>query len=187
MPCIFIRLAGCNLRCAWCDTPASWEPGTPMSPLDIVSAISKYPTKLAEVTGGEPLFQPNTPSLLDVLLNYGYEVMLETNGSLPLDGIPPEVIKIVDVKCPGSGYGDSFLLENLPRMNARDELKFVLASREDYAFASRFIADNHLWERTILFSPVVLQLQPELLAEWMLRDGSPARLQIQLHRVLGMP
>lgn len=154
---------------------------------NILSSIAKYPAKLVEVTGGEPLLQPSTPFLLEALLNAGYEVMLETNGSLPLDAIPDAVVKIVDVKCPGSGYGDSFLVANLARLGNRDELKFVLASQEDYSFAREFIAHNALWDRTILFSPVVGLLKSELLAEWMLRDASPVRLQIQLHRVLGMP
>jgi 7-carboxy-7-deazaguanine synthase len=140
-----------------------------------------------EVTGGEPLLQPNTILLLEKLLESGYEVLLETNGSLPLDAIPDQVIKIVDVKCPDSGCGNSFLLSNLDCMSAHDELKFVLASREDYDFALEFISTRDLGDRIILFSPVSAALEAPKLAEWMLRDGVSARLQVQLHRVLGLP
>ncbi len=186
LPCVFVRLSGCNLRCAWCDTPASWQDGTSLSIPEILASIAKYPCQLVEVTGGEPLLQKDTIVLLRELIEQGYEVMLETNGSLPLNAVPDEVIKIVDVKCPGSGYAHSFLPSNLECMNAQDELKFVLASREDYDYALRFIREHELWGQIILFSPAAPHLEASLLAEWMLKDGIPARLQIQLHRVLGM-
>lgn len=135
MPCIFIRLAGCNLRCAWCDTQYSHAKGNPRSIASILKEIAQYPCKLVELTGGEPLWQEASIPLMETLLEQGYRVLLETNGSLDLSEVPPDVVKIVDVKCPGSGMGDSFMKHNLLCMSELDELKFVLTNYPDYAFA----------------------------------------------------
>ncbi|MCB5223997.1 MAG: radical SAM protein [Candidatus Cloacimonadaceae bacterium] len=186
LPCIFIRLSGCNLHCKWCDTQYAWEPGTPMGIPQILDQIRAYPTKLVEITGGEPLLQDGCPDLMRSLGAHGYTVLLETNGSIMLDEVPPQVIKIVDVKCPGSGHGDSFLIQNLTYLLPHDELKFVIADRSDYNFAQDFIRKNNLKSKQLIFSPVVSLLEPKILAQWMLEDGSGARLQLQLHKILSI-
>ncbi|HOY83722.1 MAG TPA: radical SAM protein [Candidatus Syntrophosphaera sp.] len=185
-PCVFIRLSGCNLRCSYCDTRYAWGPGTKMEIPEILSEIHRYPTRLVEVTGGEPLWQEQTYALLSALCAEGYTCLLETNGSLWLEEMPAEVVRIIDVKCPGSGCGDSFMKWNLKQLKPRDELKFVLTSPWDYRFALDFIRANSLQDRTIHFSPVTSVLKPETLAKWMLRDGVTARLQLQLHRILDL-
>lgn len=186
LPCVFVRLSGCNLRCRWCDTQYAFEPGTMMEVGQILQEVQKYPTKLVEITGGEPLLQELSINLMQKLLELGYKVLQETNGSILLDQVPPQVIKIVDVKCPGSGHGDSFLKENLAFLQPHDELKFVLADRTDYTFALDFIKQNSLQGRHLIFSPVTSSLKPETLAEWMLEDGASARLQLQLHKILSI-
>lgn len=186
LPCVFIRLSGCNLRCTWCDTQYAFEAGTMMELEQILDEVGKYPTKLVEITGGEPLLQEQSINLMQKLLDQGSTVLLETNGSISLNKVPPQVIKIVDVKCPGSGHGDSFLKQNLAFLQPHDELKFVLADRADYIFALDFIKQNSLQGRHLIFSPVTSSLKPETLAEWMLEDGASARLQLQLHRILSI-
>ncbi len=186
LPCVFVRLSGCNLRCEWCDTQYAWEPGAPMKIPQILNQIREYPTKLVEITGGEPLLQDACPDLMQSLLKHGYTVLLETNGSIMLDQVPPQVIKIVDVKCPGSGHSDSFLMENLTFLQPHDELKFVIADRNDYDFALDFIEKNNLKGKQLIFSPVTSSLEPKTLANWMLEDGADARLQLQLHKILSI-
>ncbi|MDD4222983.1 MAG: radical SAM protein [Candidatus Cloacimonetes bacterium] len=185
-PCVFIRLSGCNLRCSYCDTRYAWAPGTKMEIGEILAEIHKYPAQLVEVTGGEPLWQEKTLDLLKALCNAGYTCLLETNGSLYLEEMPDGVARIVDVKCPGSGCGDSFMKWNLKQLKPRDELKFVITAYWDYRFALDFITANSLEGRTIHFSPVTSVLKPEILARWMLADGAPARLQLQLHKILDL-
>jgi 7-carboxy-7-deazaguanine synthase len=184
LPCIFIRLSGCNLRCSWCDTTYAWSNGKEMSFEQILQEIRKYPCSLVEITGGEPLLQKRTIELMEVLHQEKYRILLETNGTQYLQNVPDYVVKIVDVKCPGSGFGESFLTENLNFLLPVDEIKFVLASREDYMFALNFIRNNALEDRILLFSPVIGHLAPETLAQWMLKDGVPAHLQLQLHKLL---
>lgn len=184
LPCIFIRLSGCNLRCSWCDTSYAWEEGREFSLEEILKEIRKYPCSLVEITGGEPLLQEESIELMKYLHQEGYRILLETNGTLSLKEVPPYVVKIVDIKCPDSGFSGSFLIENLNYLQSKDELKFVLASREDYVFALNFIKDNALEERILLFSPVTNLLAPETLANWMLEEGVPAHLQLQLHKIL---
>ena len=186
MPCIFIRLSGCNLRCSYCDTAYSYESGTKMDFASILSEIAKYPAKLVELTGGEPLWQDNSIPLMQMLLEEGYTLLIETNGSLFLEGIPEDVIKIVDVKCPGSNVSDSFMLPNLKCLQPHDELKFVLTSYVDYVFARDFLQTHKLTERTIYFSPVSSLLPPEILASWLLEDGLKVRLGLQLHKLLNL-
>lgn len=185
-PCVFIRLSGCNLRCSWCDTQYAWAPGTAMEIAEIVRQTQQYPVKLVEITGGEPLWQDDAPQLLQALLDGGYTVLLETNGSIYLEDVPRQVIKIVDVKCPGSGCADSFMKWNLKLLNPQDELKFVLSNYRDYRFALDFIKRNSLESRKLIFSPVTSVLKAETLAGWMLADGVTARLQLQLHKLLNL-
>lgn len=184
MPCIFIRMADCNLRCSYCDTPQSYAAGTLMDIVDILMAISIYPCKTVEITGGEPLLQEQLPLLLAELDRLSYRILLETNGSLYLGDIPEYVIKIVDVKTPGSCHGDSFMKWNLKQLNAHDEIKFVISNFYDYLFAREFIKSHNLQDRIIHFSPVLSALPAKTLTQWMLADGSPARLHLQLHKIL---
>ena len=186
MPCIFIRLSGCNLRCSYCDTAYSYQSGTKMDLAGILSEIAKYPAKLVELTGGEPMWQDNSIPLMQMLLDEGYTVLIETNGSLYLEDVPKDVIKIVDVKCPGSGVSDSFMVWNLRCLQPHDELKFVLTNYVDYAFARDFVKAHKLTERTIHFSPVSNMLPPEILASWLLEDGLMIKLGLQLHKLLNL-
>lgn len=185
-PCIFIRLAGCNLRCIWCDTEYSFENGVEWAIPGILKKISQYPAQLVEITGGEPLCQKNSVLLMQKLLAEGYKVLLETNGTQNLAAVPQAVIKIVDVKCPSSGFADSFLMANLKSISPVDELKFVIASREDYLYALRFLQEHSIPTQIIHFSPVSGRLEPALLAEWILADGLQVKLSLQLHKILNV-
>ena len=185
LPTIFIRLAGCNLRCSYCDTTYSYEKKYALSPSNIVSQIKKYaPVNLVEITGGEPLLQEKVYELFALLNGESYIILLETNGSLSLEKVPEYVHKVVDVKCPGSKETESFLLSNLQYLKPGDEIKFVLTGLEDYSYAKRFIAKNDCAEYQILFSPVRESLEPALLAKWILHDKLPVRLQLQLHKYI---
>lgn len=186
MPCIFIRLSGCNLRCAWCDTKYSYAKGNLRSIASILKEIALYPSKLVELTGGEPLWQEASIPLMETLLEQGYRVLLETNGSLDLSEVPPDVVKIVDVKCPGSGMGDSFMKHNLLCMNDQDEIKFVLSNYLDYSFAKVFLCEHQISPRTVHFSPVPSLLNAESLATWILEDGLNVKLSLQLHKLLNL-
>jgi len=183
-PCIFIRLAGCNLRCKYCDTVYSYETKFSLSVNDILKKIEKYnPIKLIEITGGEPLLQNEVFNLFHILKENDYKILLETNGSINLKNVPENVIKIVDVKCPSSGYEKSFLKENLNYIDAeKDELKFVISNKKDYLFALDFIRKNDLQNNQNIFSPVIEQLAPATLADWMLADKINIRMQLQLHK-----
>ncbi len=187
LPCIFIRLAGCNLSCSWCDTPYARIPegSREMSVLEVMSGIKKYRCDLVEITGGEPLMQQDAQMLAKTLVSERYTVLIETNGSVCLEGIDQRVVKIVDVKCPGSGHGGSFLMENLKHITRDDELKFVIGSRADYEYAVRFV-EECVRDKTqrILFAPVTPNLDPRELAGWILRDSIKVRLQMQLHKYI---
>ncbi len=186
LPCVFIRLQGCNLRCAYCDTRyALTGPGREWRVEALVERWRSSGVPLVEVTGGEPLIQPAAVDLLGALVGAGAQVLLETNGSLSLAQIPGEVVKIVDWKTPGSGHPDSFLLENLGRLSPQDQIKFVLTSREDYEWALSKVVAHSLQERChLLFSPAWDRLHPALLARWIVEDRAPVRLQLQLHKVI---
>lgn len=201
-PCIFVRLTGCNLRCKWCDTEYAFYGGRRMTIAEAMAGIAAYPCRRVEITGGEPLLQaPAAAELAEELLRQGYEVMIETSGERDLGVLPAAVIKIVDVKCPGSGEAGSFRLENLKLLRPWDELKFVLTDRADYEFALGFIASQGLsgTAPTLLFSPAFhpdargergsahCQLDPRTLAEWMLQDGVAARLSLQIHKFIWDP
>ncbi|HPS39519.1 MAG TPA: radical SAM protein [Candidatus Cloacimonadota bacterium] len=186
-PCIFIRFSDCNLNCTYCDTRYAFSTGKKTPIATILSEIAKYPSKLVEITGGEPVLQEEATDALFTALNAaGYTILLETNGSLYLGDIPDYVVKIVDVKTPGSGFGESFMKWNLKFLNEQDELKFVITSPYDYSFAREFIETNALRDRMIHFSPYTLTLPAQTLAEWILRDGLPVRLHLQLHKLLNV-
>jgi 7-carboxy-7-deazaguanine synthase len=186
-PCIFIRLAGCNLRCVWCDTSYAQDSGggNELSHDEIVDEVKKFKCTLVEVTGGEPLQQDGTVPLLNKLLELDYEVLLETNGTKDLQYVGPKVKKIVDVKCPSSGHGDSFLIKNLGFITPNDEIKFVIADKNDYEFSRDFL-DRHIKGKThnILFAPAYPEMDQKELSKWILEDGLKVRLQPQLHKYI---
>lgn len=185
LPCIFIRTAGCNLRCHYCDTTYSHQEGYSLTIHQILREIQKYdPVKLVEVTGGEPLLQEEVYELFAALNTRDYQILLETNGSLPLNKVPDFVVKIVDVKTPGSGYEDSFLIENLKLIRNKDQLKFVVSDRNDYNWVKAFITEHQLQNQALLLSPVLGSLAPLQLAEWIIRDKLPVRMQLQLHKYI---
>jgi len=189
-PCFFVRLTGCNLNCAYCDTPQAREAGQRMTIAEVVAAFEKSPVKMVEITGGEPLLQDEFTSLAEALLKAGAEPLLvETNGSRPLEGIPDGARAIVDVKCPESGSSNSFLEANWGRLRPQDEIKFVLSSRADYEWARALVRERALADRVtaVLFSPVHGRLPAPILAAWILEDSLPVRLHLQLHRILAIP
>jgi 7-carboxy-7-deazaguanine synthase len=209
LPCIFVRLTGCNLRCVWCDTAYAFYGGTRRMVDEVLAEVhsladAKATTggtagadiRLVEITGGEPLLQPETPELARRLLANGFTVLLETSGERPIGILPPEVIKIMDVKCPDSGEHETFDFTNLKALGPRDEVKFVIASRRDYDFAKEFMAAHQLAERVrqILFAPVAPDpqglwpgLESRELAEWILADRLPVRMNLQLHKFIWDP
>ena len=190
--CIFIRLSGCNLRCTYCDAEYTWEKGEELDIATILSTVNNYPCDLVEVTGGEPLYQKNCPELLTKLIQQGKSVLLESNGSIVIEPVPKDVITILDVKCPDSGSGGTFHLDNIGLIEERlskkpgsCELKFVLSTKDDYLWAKKFIQKHHFSKSLpILFSPVQKDLAPKNLAEWIMEDGLNVRLQLQLHTIL---
>lgn len=202
-PCIFVRLAGCNLRCSWCDSEYTFKGGYKSSEDEIVAEVKKLaPVKLVEFTGGEPLLQERELiPLMQRLLDAGYELMIETSGERPVENVPKSVHKIIDVKCPGSGEAGRFRMTNLASLSERDEVKFVIANRSDYEYARDFIRDNALEGRAgaILLSPAFSKtpsperttenclLDPRELVEWMLADGLNARLSLQIHKYIWEP
>lgn len=184
LPCVFVRLAGCNLSCSWCDTPYARVPdeAIEMTIPEVIEEVGAYNCPIVEITGGEPLMQEEAAELATALLERGYRVLVETNGSVCLSVLDARVVKIVDVKCPSSGHDGSFLLENLEYISPEDEVKFVIGDRGDYDAAVRFM-EEFLRGRTekVLFAPVRPQLSPKDLSEWILRDALRVRLQLQLH------
>jgi 7-carboxy-7-deazaguanine synthase len=188
-PCVFVRLSACDLRCSWCDTPYAFHEGHKASVDEVVAQVDAYDCPLVEITGGEPLLQEDVYPLMDRLLARGRTVMLETGGHRPVDRVPAAVVKIVDVKCPGSGEAEKNDWSNLDRLEAHDEVKFVLKDRADYEFACDVVHRYDLTSRcaAILYSPVHGILDPKTLSEWMLADHVPARLQLQLHKYIWTP
>jgi 7-carboxy-7-deazaguanine synthase len=208
LPCIFVRLTSCNLRCTWCDTAYAFHGGQKMSVEEVVARVdelagrgadlpaSETAVPLVELTGGEPLLQEEIYPLAEKLLALRYTVMIETSGERFIGKLPREVIKIVDVKCPDSGEADTFEARNLNALSENDEVKFVLCTRRDYEFAREFTAQHGLARRVkqVLFSPVFEDpegkwpgLEPRALAEWILADGLPVRLGLQLHKFIWDP
>lgn len=185
-PCVFIRLTGCNLRCAYCDTSYAYSEGTEMDMDTLMNHIASYPCNMVEITGGEPLFQKNTPILVSRLLSAGYTVLMETNGSYDTNIIDKRCIKIVDMKCPSSGESHRNLLDNMDALGPADQIKFVIQNREDYLFAKQVI-ETHSFPfdmHHILFSPVSGDLAPQDLARWIIDDGLSVRLHLQLHKYI---
>jgi 7-carboxy-7-deazaguanine synthase len=203
LPCIFVRLTGCNLRCDWCDSEYTFTGGRRMTLDDVMVEVERFaPVKLVEITGGEPMLQErDVVPLMERLLSAGYRVLLETSGERQLERVPGAVIKIVDVKCPNSGEADTFRLSNLQTLLPHDEIKFVLSDRTDYEFARDFMREHGLPERVagVIFSPAFSKeaqgardashclLDPQLLAEWILEDGLPVRLGLQIHKFIWQP
>jgi 7-carboxy-7-deazaguanine synthase len=188
-PCVFVRLTACDLRCSWCDTPYAFYEGRKMSVDEVLAVVDGHGCPLVEITGGEPLLQDDVYPLMERLLEGGRTVMLETGGHRTIARVPPAVVKIVDVKCPGSGESDKNDWGNLDRLAPHDEVKFVIADRADYEFARAVIAQYDLGSRAaaVLLSPVHGTLDPRSLSEWMLADRLPARLQVQLHKFIWHP
>ncbi len=203
LPCVFVRLAGCNLRCSWCDSEYTFQGGYKQSLDEVERAIEELaPVKLVEFTGGEPMLQAKELlPLMDRLLAKGYELMIETSGERPLADVPAAVHKIMDVKCPGSGESERFHLPNLDALTAGDEVKFVITDRRDYEFARDFVSEYGLDAKVkdVLFSPAFTNrpslerdatnctLDPRQLVDWMLADGVPARLNLQIHKFIWEP
>lgn len=205
LPCIFVRLTGCNLRCKWCDTAYAFHGGMKYSLDEILRRVGEFSgdrenggknVRLIEITGGEPLLQPETPELAQRLVDAGYTVLIETSGERDISELPREVVKIMDVKCPDSGESGKFNLANLEALEPKDEVKFVIASRRDYDFARTFMAEHRLPERVheILFSPVFADpaggwpaMDARELAEWILAENLPVRLGLQLHKFVWDP
>jgi 7-carboxy-7-deazaguanine synthase len=202
LPCVFVRLTGCNLRCTWCDTAYAFHGGVKRTIEEVLGQVDELAgdgarrVPLVEITGGEPLLQPETPELAEKLLAAGHTVMIETSGERPVGVLPREVIKIVDVKCPDSGEPDTFDMSNLQAVDEKDEIKFVISTRRDYEFARDFTVQHGLAARVhqVLFSPVFPDpagkwegLSARELAEWILADGLPVRLGLQLHKFIWDP
>jgi 7-carboxy-7-deazaguanine synthase len=204
LPCLFIRLTGCNLRCSWCDSEYAFYGGRKMTPEEVFAEVEQLSPNggLVEITGGEPMLQEReVVPLMRQLVEGGYQVLLETSGERPLERVPAGVIKIVDVKCPNSGEPDTFRMENLETLSDRDEIKFVLSDRADYEFARDFAQRHNLAKRVnaVLFSPAFRKeatgardsshclLDPQELADWMVADSVPARLGLQLHKFIWDP
>ncbi|HYL95898.1 MAG TPA: radical SAM protein [Terriglobales bacterium] len=206
LPCIFVRLTACNLRCTWCDSEYTFNGGIRMSLEQVEAQVKQLSGNgslpLVEITGGEPMLQEReVVSLMQRLLDSGYTVLLETSGERPLHKVPRQVVKVVDVKCPHSGAPDTFRMENLQSLGAPDEVKFVLSDRADYEFARDFLRHHELGTRVnaVILSPAFRKdangardashclLDPRELADWMLEDGLPARLGLQLHKFIWDP
>jgi 7-carboxy-7-deazaguanine synthase len=204
LACVFVRLTGCNLRCSWCDSEFSFYGGRKMTLEEVLGEVARLSPNggLIEITGGEPMLQEREViPLMEQLLDADYQVLLETSGERVLSRVPKQVVKIVDVKCPHSGESDTFAMENLKALRPHDELKFVLTDRADYEFARDFVASHELGERVhaILFSPAFAKtasgtrdtshclLDPQELAQWILDDDVPARLSIQIHKLIWDP
>ena len=181
-PCVFVRLTGCNLRCVWCDSEYTFSGGERMSIDDVVARVQSYGCKLVEVTGGEPLAQAESFPLIERLCDEGFEVLIETSGSIDTTPVDPRARLILDIKCPGSGEVEKNRWENLDHLRPHDELKFVVADRTDYEWARRVIEERRLDRWTVLLSPVWGRMDMQTLAEWMLADRVPARFQTQLHK-----
>jgi len=186
-PCIFIRMTGCNLRCRYCDTTYAYDQGDDI-PLDsILTTVKKFDCSLIEITGGEPLIQNETPDLISTLINNGYTVLLETNGSQDISMVDTQCTRIVDIKCPSSGMDNKNYWKNLDYITPNDQLKFVIAHRQDYLYAKKVLDAAAIKRRKKLlinFSPVFNEIDLKDLAEWILEDNLPVRLQIQLHKYI---
>jgi len=187
-PTVFVRLTGCNLRCSYCDTEYAFEEGESFSIDEIIAAVEKFNCRLVEITGGEPLMQNESIELMDRLCENGFDVMLETGGSLPVDKVNKKVKIILDLKCPSSGMSKKNYFPNLEIIKPEDEIKFVIGTREDYEWSVGIINEYKLAEKSVLlFSPVFNKLEPAELAKWILDDKLKVRFQIQMHKYIWDP
>lgn len=186
LPCVFVRLTGCNLRCTYCDTRYAYEEGIEMELSEILQKVATYNCPLIEITGGEPLLQHDTPLLISKLLEKGYEVMMETNGTFDISMVDKRCIKIVDIKCPTSGESDRNDLENLKRLNQKDQVKFVIGNRKDYEYAKNItkLIPSGFPEKNLLFSSVFGEINCAKLAKWILEDNLNIRLHLQIHKII---
>lgn len=185
IPCVFIRLSGCNLRCTYCDTRYAFTEGKKITIDQIIQKVNQYQCPIIEITGGEPLLQDETIQLAEKLCQLNYTVLIETNGTQDIRSLPKQVIRIIDIKCPGSGENKKINWNILNQLESNDELKFVVSSLEDYQWAKKIILEYNLIEKSkILISPVYNKLHPRILAEWILQDKLNIRLQIQLHKTI---
>ncbi|MBI4477226.1 MAG: radical SAM protein [Acidobacteria bacterium] len=184
--CVFVRLTACDLRCRWCDTPYAFTEGRKVEVADVAAQVLGYECPLVEITGGEPLLQKDVYPLMHELLEAGRTVLLETGGHISLADVPPGVVKIMDIKCPGSGEAAHNEWSNIDRLSPRDQVKFVILDRGDYEFASRTLRHYDLPGRVaaVLFSPVHGELDPKQLAAWVLEDALPVRVQLQIHKYI---
>jgi len=189
LPCVFIRLTGCNLRCHWCDTAYAFYGGQRMSVEEVMGRVRQLGGKLVELTGGEPLLQKEIYPLSAQLLSQGYRVLIETSGERCVGDLPRPVVKVVDVKCPGSGESEKFCFDNLAVLERKDQVKFVILDENDYRYARDFMKRHDLRSRVdeVIFSPVFGRLTPRELAEWVLRDGLEVRMGLQLHKFIWDP
>lgn len=188
LPCVFVRLTYCNLRCSYCDSEYAFYDGKDMEIDEILTEIKKLGCNLVEVTGGEPLFQKESFDLMKRLCDEGYEVMLETGGSLPIEHVDKRVMIILDLKCPSSGMMKKNLYKNIGHLKTIDEVKFVIGTREDYEWAKEIIAKNCLLEKcSVLFSTVFDMLNPQTLVDWILEDKLNVRFQLQMHKYIWDP
>jgi 7-carboxy-7-deazaguanine synthase len=189
LPCVFVRLTGCDLRCAWCDTPYAFSEGRKREVADVLADVAAYGCQLVEVTGGEPLLQPDVYPLMQGLVDAGHDVLVETGGQVSIERVPVGVVRILDVKCPGSGEAAKMCWENLERLGSRDEVKFVIGDRADYEYAKAVLRRGDWASRVaaILLSPVHAQLPPAELAAWVLADRLPVRVQLQVHKYIWEP
>jgi len=185
-PCVFVRLAACDLRCAWCDTPYAFTGGEKRSVDQVLMDVERLGCGLVEITGGEPLLQPDVHELMTRLLSSDCEVLLETGGHLPTDRVPAGVVTILDVKCPGSGEAERMHWPNLDRLRRHDEVKFVINDRADFDYACSVVRRHGLTAKVaaVLFSPVHGVLPPSDLARWIIDERLPVRLQLQLHKYI---
>ena len=188
-PCVFVRLTACDLRCSWCDTPYAFHEGQKMSVDEVLGRVRAYDCDVVEITGGEPLLQREVYPLMERLLERGHGVLLETGGHVPLDDVPEPVVAVVDVKCPGSGEAAKMHWPNLEQLSPHDEVKFVIADRDDFDYAADVVRRFRLAEHAaaVLFSPVHGELDPATLTKWILDARLPVRLQIQAHKYIWSP
>ena len=188
-PCVFVRLTACDLRCRWCDTPYAFHEGRKMSVDDVIADVEARGCDVVEVTGGEPLLQADVYPLMQRLLDSGKTVLIETGGHRSVADVPAGVIRIMDVKCPGSGESRHNNFENFAHLNKHDEVKFVIADRADYEFARDIVNRARLIDKVnaVLFSPVHGELDPKLLSEWVIADRLFVRVQLQMHKYIWSP
>ncbi len=189
LPCIFVRLAFCDLRCTYCDTAYAFYEGEKKTVAQIMSAVSQFDCRLVEITGGEPLLQKNVLQLLSALADAGKTVLLETSGAHDISPVDPRVHRIMDLKTPGSGECNRNLWSNIPHLTARDEVKFVIGSRQDYEWSRHQVREYSLATRcrAVLFSPVFGRIEPREIVDWILADALQVRFQLQLHKFIWPP